>query len=138
MKIKKIYNDNKNIIPYLFFGVCTTAVNVVVYGILSHALGLGIMFSTIVAWIAAVLFAYLTNRKWVFDSNAKKFTSQLREFVSFFLCRIVTGIVDWGCMFVFVNIFLCNDVFIKIISNAVVIIMNYVASKWIIFKKGRE
>lgn len=136
MKIKYLYDNYKNVIPYLFFGICTTTVNVVIYGIMSHVAGCGVMFSTIIAWIAAVLFAYFTNRKWVFDSLAKKFTSQLREITSFFLCRIATGIVDWGCMFLFVNILLLNDVIIKIVSNGIVIVLNYVFSKCIVFKKG--
>lgn len=136
MKIKYLYDNYKNVIPYLFFGICTTTVNVAIYGIMSHVAGCGVMFSTIVAWIAAVLFAYFTNRKWVFDSLAKKFTSQLREITSFFLCRIATGIVDWGCMFLFVNILLLNDVIIKIVSNGIVIVLNYVFSKCIVFKKG--
>lgn len=136
MKIKYIYDHYKNVISYLFFGFCTTAINVAVYGILSHAAGCGVMFSTIAAWIIAVLFAYLTNRKWVFSSHAENFITHVKEITSFFLCRIATGVIDWGCMFLFVNIFHFNDVIIKIISNFIVIILNYVLSKCIVFRCG--
>ncbi len=138
MRIKNLYKNYKNVIPYLFFGVCTTAVNVIVYGVFSHILGFGIMFSTIAAWVVAVVFAYLTNRKWVFNSTANKAISQLKEIFSFFLCRAATGIADWGCMFLFVNVLSCNDLVVKVFSNVIVIVLNYVLSKCIVFKKRRS
>ena len=133
--IKRIFEKYSDVIPYLFFGVCTTLVNVIVYWICAHLCMLGTMVSTIVAWILAVLFAYLTNRKWVFKSNAYKKSEILKEITSFFGCRIFTGIVDWLCMFIFVEVFKLDDVVIKIIANIIVIVLNYLASKLIIFKK---
>lgn len=137
--INKIFNKYKKIIMYLFFGVCTTLVNIISYFIMSHILNMSVMFSTIVAWILAVLFAYFTNRKWVFDSKAITKQEIIRELVSFFACRLATGIVDWLCMFIFVEKLGFNDLIIKIISNIIVIILNYVASKLIVFtdKKGK-
>ena len=92
------------------------------------------MPSTVVAWIIAVLFAYLTNRKWVFHSVAEGFKAIFKEFISFLSCRLATGVVDWVCMFIFVDILLLNDVVIKFIANILVIVLNYVASKLLIFK----
>ena len=93
------------------------------------------MISTVVAWVLAVLFAYITNRKWVFKSVANSRMEIVRELVSFFGCRIATGIVDWLCMFIFVEFLKFNDVLIKAVANILVIILNYIASKLIIFKK---
>ena len=125
----------KDVILYLFFGICTTLVNVVVYWLCAHPLEVNTMVSTIIAWILAVLFAYVTNRKWVFRSQAITIDGIIKEIISFFGCRLATGIIDWICMFVFVEILYFDDVVIKLAANMLVIILNYVASKLIIFKK---
>lgn len=93
------------------------------------------MISTVIAWLLAVLFAYVTNRKWVFHSNANTVREIITEIAAFFSCRIATGIVDWGCMWIFVDILDCNDVVIKAIANVLVIVLNYIASKLLIFKE---
>ena len=134
MELIKKYKD---VIPYLFVGVCTTLVNVVSYWICAHVFSLATMPSTVIAWIAAVLFAYITNRKWVFHSDAHTGKEILIEMISFFGCRLATGFVDWGCMFVFVERLELNDVIIKIGANVLVIVLNYIASKMVIFKTQR-
>lgn len=129
-----LFAKYKDIIPYAFFGVLTTVVNMVVYWVAAHPLGLSVMVSTVIAWIAAVLFAYVTNRKWVFHSQAQGTKEIVQEIVSFFACRLATGVVDWACMFIFVDLLHFNDVIIKAAANVLVIILNYVASKLVIFK----
>lgn len=133
--MRKLFERYRDVIPYLFFGVCTTFVNIVVYWICAHLFSMGIMPSTIFAWIVAVLFAYITNRKWVFRSEAKGAVAILRETVAFFGCRLATGIFDWIMMFVLVECLYLNDLVIKILANIMVIILNYVASKMVIFRK---
>ena len=128
----------KDMIPYIVFGVLTTLVNMVAYWLLAHLLKCGVMPSTIMAWILAVLFAYFTNRQWFFHSEAHTIHETAREIVSFFLCRMATGIVDWGGMLFFAGCIHWNDVLVKFVMNVVVIILNYVASKWIIFKHRKE
>ena len=129
-----LFAKYKDIIPYAFFGVLTTVVNMVVYWAAAHPLGLSVMVSTVIAWIAAVLFAYVTNRKWVFHSQAKGTKEIVQEIVSFFACRLATGVADWACMFIFVDLLHFNDVIIKAAANVLVIILNYVASKLVIFR----
>lgn len=126
-----------DIIPYAVFGVLTTFVNIAVYWLLAHLLGWSVMASTIEAWFAAVAFAYLTNRRWVFHSDARGIGAVTREMVSFFACRLGTGVLDWLCMFVFVDVLGLDDVVIKTLANVVVILMNYLASKFVIFKHSR-
>ena len=138
MKIQKLYKKYKDIIPYLFFGVCTTVVNVAVYGIAAYLFNMTTMPSTIIAWVLAVLFAYVTNRKWVFQSEAEGWKEIRREVISFLGCRLATGVVDWGCMFFFVDILSMNDMVIKVMANILVIVLNYVASKLVIFKKRND
>lgn len=133
MKLKEMMEKYKDIVPYAIFGILTTIINIVVYLFFAHILKKEIMLSTLAAWFFSVLFAYVTNRKWVFHSGVLTFSNIIREAVAFFICRLATGIADILIMFIFVNIFHFNDLFIKIISNIAVIILNYVASKWIIF-----
>ena len=136
--IKTLYRKYKDIILYGIFGVTTTLVNVAVYWFVAHPIGLPTLPSTIIAWIMAVFFAYITNRKWVFHSEAHTRDEIMKEVVSFFSCRIATGAVDWGCMLLFVDVFQFNDVVIKMGANIIVIILNYVASKLIIFKHKKN
>jgi len=133
--LKKIYEKYKDIIPYLFFGVCTTAVNVIVYWVAAYPLGFSIMTSTVLAWVIAVLFAYITNRKWVFHSKFNNRKEIIREMMAFFTCRLTTGFIDWLCMWFFVDILEIYDVIIKFAANILVIGLNYLASKLVIFRK---
>lgn len=133
--MKKLLQQYRDVILYLFFGVCTTGVNVAVYWFVAHPLSMEVMPSTIVAWFAAVLFAYFTNRRWVFHSTAITEGERFREILSFFGCRLATGVVDWACMYLFVDVLLWNDVFVKFAANVLVIILNYIASKLLIFRK---
>ncbi len=134
-RVKYLFHKYKDILPYAIFGVLTTAVNIAVYWLTAHPMGLSVMMSTVLAWVAAVLFAYVTNRKWVFHSEAKTPAEIGKEMVSFFACRLATGVVDWAAMFIFVDMLHLNDVVIKAAANVLVIILNYVASKLVIFRK---
>lgn len=135
MNLQNLYKKYKDIFWYAFFGICTTLVNLISYWIFARIFFFGTMISTIFAWLSAVLFAYWTNRIWVFHSTASSVHDILNELTKFFTCRIATGIVDWGCMFLFVDVLRFNDLFIKLIANIIVIILNYAASKLIIFRK---
>lgn len=137
MSIRELCQRYKDVIAYAFFGVCTTLVNVIVYWVVAHPFNMSVLLSTMIAWVVAVLFAYFTNRKWVFNSTANGFVEIAKEIVSFFSCRLVTGILDWGCMYVLVERLGFNDVVIKFLANVLVIILNYIASKLLIFKKRR-
>lgn len=132
--MKQLLIKHKAIILYVLFGGLTTLTNILSYLLFAHALNFGVMPSTILAFIISVLFAYLTNRKWVFESKAKG-KEILTELVKFFLCRFATGIFDFLCMYVLVDLLQFNDVIIKILSNVIVIILNFVASKLLVFNK---
>ena len=91
---------------------------------------------TIIAWFFAVLFAYITNRKWVFRSEASAPREIAREVLSFYLCRLATGILDWVLMYLLVDQLHWNDLYVKVAVNILVILLNYVASKLLIFRKS--
>ena len=136
--MKKLFLKYKDIISYLFFGVCTTAVNIIAYWFCSYAMHLSTIPATAIAWILAVAFAYVTNRKWVFNSKAKGAKAIAREIASFVACRLLTGILDVAIMYIFVDRLNCPDLLIKIISNIIVIVVNYIASKLFIFNEKQN
>lgn len=129
-----LYKKCKDVILYLVLGCCTTAVNVFTYWIFARFVNASVMVSTVIAWFIAVLFAYFTNRKWVFHSEASGVSGVVQEIFSFFGCRIATGGIDWICMWVFVELIGLNDVVIKFIADVIVIVLNYLASKLVIFR----
>ena len=123
---------------YLFFGGVTTLVNIVVLEVFAR-LGCPTWLANAIAWVVAVLVAYFTNRKWVFESRSHG-TQALREFGSFVACRVGTGVMDEIIMVVGVDLLHLWRPGVKIFSNVLVVILNYVFSKLIIFKKdgGQE
>ena len=117
----------------MFFGVCTTAVNLFIYFLCARVMSFSTIFSTVVAWFSAVIFAFVTNKAWVFESKSWKWEIIGKELTSFFVCRIATGILDVVVMMVTVDILLMNDVIMKVFSNVLVILINYIVSKYIIW-----
>ena len=137
-RIKELYNKYKEILMYLIFGVLTTVVNIVSYFLLARILHIDTVVSTVIALILSILFAYITNKIFVFESKTNTAKELLKEIISFFGCRAFTGILDVAFMYITVEVFNLNDMIMKIISNIVVIIVNYVFSKLIIFKKDKR
>ncbi len=138
-KIKTIYLKYKEIINYLIFGVLATIISLVtyyvcVYTILNPENAVQLQIANMISWIASVIFAYFTNRKFVFESKEK---NKLKEASKFVTARIVTLLIDMLVMFLGVTILKLNDKFIKVISQIVVIVSNYLLSKIIVFN-GRE
>ena len=135
--IPELLQRYKSQLLYLFFGGWTTIVNVVVYGLCTRMASLSATLSTAVAWCAAVLFAYLTNRTWVFESRASTAPDILREAWSFLLCRLATGGLDLAIMYLCVERLGLPDIPIKILSNLLVVVLNYIAGKLIVFSKPK-
>nr|WP_284706024.1 GtrA family protein [Periweissella ghanensis] len=121
---------------YLVFGVLTTIVNIAVFG-LGIKVGISTTVSNVLAWFLSVLVAYLTNRVWVFGSQATEISEKIREVVTFFYYRGLTLILDLAIIFVGVNLLHGQPIIWKIIDNVVVIILNYVLSKVFIFKSNK-
>ena len=96
--MKELFMKYKEVISYLFFGVLTTVVNFVVYFACTDGLHINYLAATAVSWVAAVLFAYVTNRKWVFESKVSGFMPILREMAVFVGCRVFSGVMEMGNM----------------------------------------
>ena len=133
------YKKNKKIINYLIFGVLTTLISIVTYTILTITIlnpnnSIELQIANIISWIIAVIFAYLTNRKFVFASNNKNILSELCKFAS---SRVTTLLIEMLFMYIFVSVFNFNDKIMKIIAQIVVIVLNYVFSKIFVFRSKK-
>ncbi len=143
-KIMGLVKKYKEIILYLLFGVCTTLVNWVVYAIMVKGLELNMIPANAVAWVAAVTFAFFTNKVWVFESKSWDAKTAIREALSFYAARIVTGIIEIFLPTGLYKIGLDRDLFgvkgfaAKIIVSIIVIILNYVFSKLFVFRKSKN
>lgn len=138
--IKKIYLKYKEIINYLIFGVLTTIVSLLTYYLLVLTIlnpnnPIELQIANIISWITCVTFAYITNRKYVFDSKNKNI---LKEITKFYSSRLTTLFLDMIIMFIFVTKLHFNDKIIKIIVQIVIIILNYILSKLLVFKKDKN
>lgn len=125
----------KALIAYMFFGVLTTIVNIVSYDMCYNYFKFSNTLSNVVAWILAVTAAYLTNKVWVFGSSSWKWSVLKKEIPAFISCRLATGVLDIAIMYISVDCMKYQPMVMKCISNILVILLNYVFSKLVIFKK---
>lgn len=121
-------------IAYIFFGGVTTLVNIGVFAGLDY-IHWNYQLANVIAWFLSVLVAYLTNKVWVFASHYTTFSAFIVEFVKFYFFRALTLVIDIIIMYVGISILNWNAILVKVIDNVIVIIVNYVFSKWYIFKK---
>ena len=133
-RIRKIIIQNKSIISYLFFGVCTTAINWLAYYLCYTILNISNIISTIIAWLISVAFAFITNKIWVFDSKSCDLKTIISELMKFFVARLATGVLDVVIMWCAVDFYHFEPTVWKLFSNVLVIIMNYFLSKLIVFR----
>ena len=126
------FNKCREVLMYLVFGGLTTLVNIVAFFIL-RKLSVSVYISNLIAWVVAVLFAFITNKLFVFESKDKSKIG--KELISFFGFRILSLGVDMGAMYLLLQVINTGEVFAKIIANVIVIILNYIFSKLFVFKK---
>ena len=133
----ELYKKYKEIINYLIFGVLTTVVSLATYYIcvftfLNPENPVELQIANIISWIFAVLFAYITNRKYVFESKEKNL---IKEGIKFTGSRLITLFLDMLVMWLGVTVLKFSDTIIKIVSQVLIIIGNYIISKLFVFKK---
>lgn len=127
-----IYHKNEELWNYLIIGALTTLVSIGSYGLFSKLFHIDYVISNILSWIFAVLFAYFTNRWFVFHSKNQ---NKLKEFITFTGSRILTLLLDTILMILFIEVFKIDDLLAKILVQVVIVIANYIISKLIVFKK---
>ena len=135
-QLKALLQKYREPIAYLFFGGLTTLCNLAVYTLCTRLLHMDPLAANILALAISILFAFFTNRRFVFQSTGKE--GFWREFWSFVSLRLVSSVLDMASIAVFVTWLGLYDLAVKVVTTVAVIILNYVFSKWFIFKKTKE
>lgn len=133
-KVRSLIEKYRDILLYIFFGVLTTAVNYLIYLPMFNLCGLSAAVSNVIAWVGAVIFAFLTNKPVVFHSHdwsAKTVIPELTKFVS---CRLASGVLETAILLLTVDCLHWNGNIWKLITQVLVVIINYVGSKLLVFK----
>ena len=139
-KIKQLYKKYSEIINYLIVGGLTTCVSLGTYYLCVSTFldvnnGIQLQIANVLSWVCAVIFAFFTNKKFVFKSKSQKVW---REFFSFVGSRIITLLIDIFSMFIMVTVLSINDKISKLIVQVIVVILNYIFSKLLVFKKKND
>lgn len=122
---------DRELVLYVVFGAFTFFVNLISYFFFANLLGINYLVSNAIAWFLSVLFAYVTNRTWVFESKSPNI---LKEMSLFFGGRIFSGVVDMFLMYAFIDLIAFDSSISKIVVQIIVIVLNYIFSKLIVFK----
>lgn len=133
-KLIQLITLHKQIIKYGIIGVCTTILNIVVFTILDRVLYVPLIISNVIAWIAAFIFSFYTNKCFVF--GIKENGDTLSQLFKFFGTRVSTMLLDTGLMWFLVEVMNWDELFTKVLVNVIVIIINYVTSKLFVFRQG--
>ena len=134
-KIRALICKYWDILSYLFFGGLTTVVNYLVYLPCYNWLEISASISNVIAWVVAVAFAYLTNKPFVFKSHDWSWKTVGPELAKFVGCRIGSGLLETAIIFISVDVLLWNGNIWKLITSVLVVILNYIGSKLLVFKK---
>lgn len=133
--IRDFIRRHYDILAYLFFGGLTTAVNYLVYLPCFNLLHLSGAVSNAIAWVAAVAFAFLTNKPFVFKSHDWSLKVVLPELGKFLGCRIGSGVLETVIIFAFVDMLHWDGNLMKLATSVLVVVLNYFGSKFLVFKK---
>lgn len=135
-KLKALLIRHYDLLAYLFFGVLTTAVNYAVYLPCYNWWGLSAGISNVIAWVAAVAFAFLTNKPFVFKSHDWSPKVLIPELVGFLGCRVGSGVLETALVSVTVDWLGWNGNWMKLFTSVLVVILNYIGSKLLVFRKA--
>jgi len=133
--IKSLVHKYWDVLTYLIFGVLTTVVNYLVYLPVYNLMGLSAAVSNAIAWVVAVAFAYLTNKPFVFRSHDWSLKTVIPELTKFVSCRVVSGVAETLILLVTVDILHWNGNIWKLVTSVLVVVLNYFASKFVVFAK---
>ena len=134
-KLKQLWKKHKELILYVFFGGCTTLINIISYFACRELMHLPVVPADVLAWLVSVIFAYVTNKLFVFESKSWRLMLVLKEGAAFLAARVFSLGVDVAMLYVTVTVLGWWELPMKILANVVVIVINYIFSKWIIFRK---
>ena len=128
------YKKYKEVLLYLFFGGLTTVISIGSYAFFDVSMHIDPMIANVFSWILAVLFAYITNRIWVFNNVAEDPKGIIQEIISFFGGRVATLLMEEAILYVGIKLLGMNSILIKVLAQVLVVIANYIISKLFVFK----
>ena len=132
----RLLSKYRELIVYVIVGVITTIVSLLSYYLFAYTLEIQYLISNFLSWVCAVVFAYITNKVWVFQNYDFALSNIVKEIVAFIGARIATLGVDMLIMFVMVDMLSLQDLVAKITVQVIVTILNYILSKFLVFRKG--
>ena len=130
----KLYNKYREIIDYIIFGGLTTMVNIVAFFIFDTLLGWPYLIANAIAIVVSILFAYVTNKLFVFKTRDMTASENIVEFLKFIGFRLVSGLADMAAMWMLVDLISIDTNIAKLLTQFIVVVLNYVFSKLFIFK----
>ena len=133
-RISKLITKHSDIIVYFIFGVLTTLVNFLVYFPLYNWLQFTATLSNILAWVAAVVFAFVTNKTFFFKINDWSSNTVIPELMKFVGCRIGSGLLETAAVWLLVDVLIWNGNWVKLVVSVLVVVINYISSKLLVFK----
>ncbi|MEI5992937.1 GtrA family protein [Candidatus Enterococcus mansonii] len=133
--MKDLYKKYKEVLAYLFFGVATTIVNITMFFVCKDLLGIDYKVSNTIGWFLSVLFAFFTNKYFVFSSKHEGFGAFIKEMLLFYWYRVLSFVIDMAMMVIMIEIMHITDFWAKMITQVAVVVLNYFFSKFFIFKK---
>ncbi len=132
---KPFYQKRNDIVLYIFFGGLTTIVSFVTFWLFEYIFNLHELIANSISWVAAVAFAFFTNRIWVFNSPTYSTVKFLKQLILFYVGRVFSFLVEMLIIWVFITKLGNNALIIKLIATIIVLVLNYIISKLIVFKK---
>ncbi len=132
---EKEYQRHKEVLLYLFFGGLTCILSIGSYSYCDIGMGMDPLIANVISWILAVSFAYITNKIWVFCAETHGIKALLQEMVDFFAGRVFTLLVEELILYVFITHLAWNSIAVKVAAQVVVVVLNYVISKVIVFRQ---
>lgn len=135
LTLKKLYEKNQEILSYLIFGGLTTLVNFVVFYAFDTVLDIQYLIANALSILASIIFAFFTNKKYVFKSQSVTISAWIKEFFLFCSFRLISAGFDMLSMLLLIGILQWNSNVAKLATQIIVVFLNYFFSKWFIFKK---
>lgn len=136
-RLYPFYSRNRELMLYLLFGGLAFFISIATFAFFDTLLGMNELIANVLSWIITVLFAFVTNRKWVF-SSARDGSGFFAQMARFYVGRIFTLIVEEAILYVFITRMGCGSIAVKVIAQIVVIVLNYAVSKLWIFRAKRD
>lgn len=133
-KFLHIFEKHKEIILYVFFGFIAVILNICLFVLFYNVFCISVLVSNLICWLVCVTFQFFTNKIWVFNNGNVNKNNLIKQIILFFLGRVFTLILEDLIIFIFIELLMYNPIFIKTLTQFIIIVLNYVISRWFVFR----